>query len=64
MVFQVEADGKLVYESPVMRGDSEPQRVELDVLGVERMTLRVTDAGGGNNSDHADWADATVHRLL
>jgi hypothetical protein len=63
VIFQVEADGQLVYESPVMRGDSEPQRVDLDVLGVERLTLRVTDAGDGNNSDHADWADATVRRL-
>jgi hypothetical protein len=54
---------KVIYESPVMRGDSEPQRVDLDVLGVERLTLRVTDAGDGNNSDHADWADATLHRL-
>ena len=63
VVFQVEADGKVIYESPVMRGDSEPQRVDLDVLGVDRLTLRVTDAGDGNNSDHADWADATLHRL-
>jgi hypothetical protein len=63
VVFQVEADGKVIYESPVMRGDSEPQRLDLDVLGVERLTLRVTDAGDGNNSDHADWADATLHRL-
>jgi hypothetical protein len=63
VVFQIEADGKLVYESPVMRGDSEPQRVDLDVLGVDQLTLRVTDAGDGNNSDHADWADATLHQL-
>jgi hypothetical protein len=39
VVFQVEADGKLVYESPVMRGDSEPQRVELDVdAGTRQMS--------------------------
>jgi hypothetical protein len=63
VVFQVEADGKLLYESPVMRGDSEPQRIDLDVLGVQQLTLRVTDAGDGNNSDHADWADAVVRRL-
>ncbi|WP_369373225.1 NPCBM/NEW2 domain-containing protein [Promicromonospora sp. Populi] len=63
VVFQVEADGELVYESPVMRGDTAPLPVELDVLGVDRLVLRVTDAGDGNNSDHADWADATVHHL-
>ncbi|TDW22039.1 NPCBM/NEW2 domain-containing protein [Kribbella kalugense] len=63
VVFQVEADGKVIYESPVMRGDSDPQKVDLDVLGVQQLTLRVTDAGDGNNSDHADWADATLRRL-
>ena len=63
VVFQMEADGELVYESPVLRGDSEPQQVDLDVMGVERLVLRVTEAGDGNNSDHADWAGATVHRL-
>ncbi|WP_329000183.1 NPCBM/NEW2 domain-containing protein [Kribbella sp. NBC_00709] len=63
VIFQVEADGRLIYEWPVMRGDSEPQRVDLDVLGVQQLTLRVTDAGDGNNSDHADWAAPTVHRL-
>lgn len=63
VVFQVEADGKVVYESPVMRGDSAPQKVDLDVLGVQQLTLRVTDAGDGNNSDHADWAAATLHQL-
>ena len=57
VVFEVEADGELVYQSPVMRGDSAPQQVELDVLGVEQLVLRVTDAGDGNNSDHADWAE-------
>ncbi|MEU1688982.1 NPCBM/NEW2 domain-containing protein [Micromonospora sp. NPDC005707] len=65
VVFQVLADGKVVYDSGLMRAQpySPPQRVELDVLGVERLVLRVTDAGNTNNSDHADWADAKVLRL-
>ncbi|MEU4479058.1 NPCBM/NEW2 domain-containing protein [Micromonospora sp. NPDC023966] len=65
VVFQVLADGKVVYDSGLMRAQpySPPQRVELDILGVERLVLRVTDAGNTNNSDHADWADAKVLRL-
>ncbi|MET8832891.1 NPCBM/NEW2 domain-containing protein [Micromonospora sp. NPDC004540] len=65
VVFQVLADGQVVYDSGLMRAQpySPPQRVELDVLGVERLVLRVTDAGNTNNSDHADWADAKVLRL-
>ncbi|MFF1819592.1 NPCBM/NEW2 domain-containing protein [Kribbella sp. NPDC058245] len=63
VVFQVEADGKLVYESPVLRGDSAPQQIDLDVMGVQKLLLRVTDAGDGNNSDHADWANAVLHQV-
>ncbi|WP_447138593.1 NPCBM/NEW2 domain-containing protein [Micromonospora sp. LZ34] len=65
IVFQVLADGEVVYDSGLMRAQpySPPQRVELDVLGVEQLVLRVTDAGNTNNSDHADWADAKVIRL-
>ncbi|WP_262286351.1 NPCBM/NEW2 domain-containing protein [Micromonospora sp. MA102] len=65
VVFQVLADGMVVYDSGLMRAQpySPPQRVELDILGVERLVLRVTDAGDTNNSDHADWADAKVLRL-
>ncbi|MFG3690658.1 NPCBM/NEW2 domain-containing protein [Micromonospora sp. NPDC047740] len=65
VTFQVLADGKVVYDSGLMRAQpySPPQRVELDILGIERLVLRVTDAGNTNNSDHADWADAKVIRL-
>ncbi|HET6294006.1 MAG TPA: NPCBM/NEW2 domain-containing protein [Kribbella sp.] len=63
VVFEVEADGELVYQSPVLRADSPPQQIDLDVMGVQKLLLRVTDAGDGNNSDHADWANATLLQL-
>jgi hypothetical protein len=63
VVFEVLADGELAYQSPVLRGDSAPQQVDLDVMGVKKLLLRVTDAGDGNNSDHADWANATLLQL-
>lgn len=65
VVFQVIADGVVVFDSGLMRAQpySPPQVVELDVLGVERLVLKVTDAGNTNNSDHADWADAKIVRL-
>ncbi len=65
VVFQVIADGVVVFDSGLMRAQpySPPQSVELDVLGVERLVLKVTDGGDTNNSDHADWADARIVRL-
>ncbi|WP_194409686.1 NPCBM/NEW2 domain-containing protein [Microbacterium cremeum] len=65
VVFQVLADGVVMFDSGIVRAQpaTPPQTVVLDVLGVERLVLRVTDAGDTNNSDHADWADAKVTRL-
>ena len=65
VVFQVLADGVVVYDSGLIRAQpvAPPRSIDLDVLGVERLVLRVTDGGNTNNSDHADWADAKVTRL-
>lgn len=63
VVFQVLADGEVVYDSGVMTASMPAAAVELDVLGVRELTLRATDAGDGNNSDHADWGDARLASL-
>lgn len=65
VVFQVIADGVVMYDSGLMRAMpySPPQQIDLDVLGVERLVLKVTDGGNTNNSDHADWGDAKIVRL-
>lgn len=60
-VFQVLADGEALYTSPRITNDLDAVAVEADVTGVERLTLKVTDAGDGNALDHADWAEATVY---
>jgi hypothetical protein len=63
--FRVLADGDVVFDSGTMRAEpySTPQLVEVDVLGVERLVLEVTDGGDGINSDHADWAEARIAQL-
>ncbi|MGN6628154.1 MAG: NPCBM/NEW2 domain-containing protein [Tepidisphaeraceae bacterium] len=58
--FQVYADGVLVYDSGVMTASSATKAVALDVTGVNQLRLVVTDAGDGNTSDHADWANARL----
>ena len=58
--FQVYADGVLVYDSGVMTASSATKSVALDVTGVSQLRLVVTDAGDGNTSDHADWANARL----
>ncbi|MEU7013974.1 NPCBM/NEW2 domain-containing protein [Streptomyces sp. NPDC046385] len=59
--FEVWGDGTKLYESPTpMTPTSATAAVDLNVTGVTTLTLKVTDAGDGINSDHADWAGATL----
>lgn len=58
--FQVLADGKLVFDSGLVRTTSPIQHVLVNVSGVQRLTLVVTDAGDGTAHDSADWAGARL----
>jgi len=44
----------------VMRVGAAAKEVSVDLQGVQRLTLRVGDAGDGNGMDHADWAEARI----
>jgi alpha-galactosidase len=60
VVFHVLADGTEIFNSGVLTGGGPHQSVNLDMTGVNRLTLGVSDADNGINSDHADWAGALV----
>ncbi len=60
VIFQVFADGTLIYNSGVITGSSAPQSIDLDVTGVRRLTLGVGSDDDGTGNDHADWANALV----
>jgi chitodextrinase len=62
VIFEVWADGQRLFQSAVLRRNSALASVDIDVTGKQELKLRVTDAGDGNNSDHADWADARLER--
>ena len=57
--FIVEADGKIIWTSPLMRGGMRAQSVDLNVAGVKSLILRATDGFDGTDNDRADWADAS-----
>lgn len=56
-VFQVVADGKIIYEENLLTGDSDI--VDLSVSGVRQLKL-ITTQNGADSNDHTDWADAKV----
>ncbi len=60
VVFQVFADGVLVFDSGLMTATSPTQTVNLDVTGVQILKLVVNDGGDGIDFDHADWAGARL----
>jgi hypothetical protein len=60
VVFQVWADGAKLYSSPTMTAASATRGVQVSLTGRSKLSLIVTDAGDGPNSDHADWASAQI----
>jgi hypothetical protein len=60
VVFRVEGDGKLLWESPVVRTGDPVKAVELDVRDVESLSLQILDAGDGISEDHGFWANLVL----
>lgn len=60
IVFQVFVDGKLRAASPVMHKGQGPAEVSVDLSHARRLSLVVTDAGDGNDNDHADWLNPVI----
>ncbi|MFI6096396.1 NPCBM/NEW2 domain-containing protein [Lentzea sp. NPDC051213] len=60
VVFEVWADGRRVFESPLLTGGGSGQAVDVDLTGAAQVQLRVTGGGDGAGYDHADWADARL----
>jgi hypothetical protein len=60
VVFEVWADGAMLYSSGVMNGASNTKEVLLNVEGKNDLRLVVTNASDGSDFDHADWAEAMV----
>lgn len=60
VIFQVWGDGTKLFESPLLRGTSAVQGINVNVTGKQELRLVVTDGGDGWSQDHADWADAKL----
>ena len=58
--FEVRGDGRLLWQSPVLRGTSAAERADVPLAGITNLLLSVSDGGDGITSDHADWADAVI----
>lgn len=62
VVFEVYGDGKKLWSSSTLSGLDAPKEIDLDIAGVDRLRLVVTDAGDGNKFDVADWCEPVLRR--
>ncbi len=58
--FYVLGDKKILWHSGVMRKGDSPKNANVDVRGIKKLGMLVTDAGDGNDWDHADWCNAKI----
>jgi hypothetical protein len=58
--FSVVADGTTLAETPTLTGSSPSVPLDVGLDGVRQLDLIIDDAGDGNGSDHADWAEARL----
>ena len=56
--FSVFGDGKLLWQSGVMRAGKPAKTFDVNLTGMKILLLEVGDANDGISFDHADWADA------
>lgn len=61
VTFKVLADGQEVYNSGVMKYQTEAKLVRVPLQGVKELKLVANDSGNGNASDHANFADAKFY---
>jgi len=58
--FVVGGDDRELWKSGVCRHGEAPRVCDVSLKGVKFLLLTVTDAGDGQDFDHADWAEAKI----
>ena len=58
--FKLIGDSRELWTSGLMKGKEKAKPVDVDLTGVRKLTMLVTDGGDGVIADHADWAMAAI----
>ena len=58
VVFSVRVGEEVRFQSDVMRYETPPREVSVDLAGADTFVLEIGDAGDGIGWDQSDWADA------
>lgn len=60
VTFRVTGDGKVLFDSGVVKAGEEPHKIDVSLKGVNKLVLEALAGPDGKNYDHADWADAVI----
>jgi alpha-galactosidase len=60
VTFEVWGDGQKLWDSGLLKGNSDPVNVKVSIAGVKILKLVITNGGDNKDYDHADWADAMI----
>jgi alpha-galactosidase len=58
--FIIMGDKKILWQSGIMKKGDAAKLAEVDLKGIQRLALYVSDGGDYNWYDHADWLDAWI----
>lgn len=58
--FLVVGDGRVLWQSGVLKGGQPAEPAQVDLSGIKSLLLIASDAGDGKDHDHANWADAVI----
>jgi alpha-galactosidase len=58
--FYVLGDGKVLWQSGVMKKGDAAKAADVDLKGIKKLALYVSDGGDYNYYDHADWLEAVI----
>ena len=60
VVFYIVGDKTTLWESPVMKKGDPALHCEVDISGINKLGLLVTESNDGKRDDAANWADAYI----
>jgi len=58
--FYILGDKKILWESGLMKKGDSAKIVDLDIRGVSKIGLLISDGGDGNSNDYADWIETKI----
>jgi hypothetical protein len=61
VVFEaLDQDGRVLFDSGLVRPGDAPLQVHVELAGITRLTLAVTEGVNGPDCDHAVWGNPVI----